>query len=269
MSALDRLADLSLSAAPNRIRRFMPSRVRRALGYARDSFEALLLWKLLPLLPGSVPKFRRPCVVLGSSPNPRLARLRDFDLVCVNSSGCVARDMGLPQPALTVLGGFKLVKASKEEDRQAMRGLRTAYLLLVRYERPLAETRQSLERLDYEYDKLVTIGDRHREHLIRKVTTCKPISSYSALTIPPTRDQAPWNVSNGIFAVCFALANGAPEVILTGISLTLNGHYYSARDRRRKHRTQDRAALIALRERGWPVKTSEPDLSGLTGLPLT
>ncbi len=221
---------------------------------AFDVLEAHILWELLPLLPGSVPRLGRSCVVLGSSPSPHLASLHDFDLVCVNSSGRVALALRLPQPILTVLGGFKLVKSRYLEDREAMRGLRTRSLLVIRTLRPLPvdEARRVLEGLDYRYEALKTISHAFREHMVRKITGTSVVKQ----------------PSTGIFAVCYALASGAPEVILSGISLTLNGHYYSDRNRSRMHLEEDTAALIALRERGWPVKTSEPDLSRLTGVPL-
>lgn len=201
----------------------------------------------------------RPCVVLGSAPQPHVPS-GAFDVMCVNSSGYAARDLGLPEPAITVLAGFKLIYPNREEDRQALRGLRTKTLLLVDYLLPLspAETAQLLADLDFRYERLETVDFHGRARVIE-----------SATGLPLASDAAPeLRVSNGIFATCHALQLGAPAVIVSGFSLTLNGHFYSQRGRPRRHIGPDTTALQALRERGWPLYTTETDIADATGIPL-
>jgi len=176
----------------------------------------------------------------------------NFDLICVNSSGFVAKELGLPDPKVTLLGAFKLVVPKNEEDRRALHGLRTEYLILIRHRLPVSRllAESLLGMLHYHYKQFLTVGFWDRSYMIQKVTG---------------KDL---RVSNGIFAACYALYNGAPEIILSGFSLTMHGHYYSDQNRRRKCGNADLAALSAMRERGWAVKTSEPELAELTGLPL-
>jgi len=199
-------------------------------------------------------------VVLGSSPVPHPAPLDGADLICVNSSGFVARDLGLPEPELTVLAGFKLIYPNRQEDRDALRGLKTKCLLLITYLLPISleEAEELLEKLGYRYDELKTIDFADRAHVIRSVTG----TGLGEADAPENR------ISNGVFAACYALYHGASEVILSGISLTLDGHFYMTRTRPRRHITTDTEALIAMRTRGWPVKTSEADVSQATGIPL-
>jgi hypothetical protein len=210
------------------------------------------------LMTTSVP-FRHPCVVLGSAPDPSVPP-GPYHLICVNSSGYAARALGLPEPDVTVLAGFKLIHPNREEDRQALRGLRTRTLLLVTYllPVPLAEAERMLAELDFRYERLETVDFDGRARVIEGVTG-SPLGSEAA---PESR------VSNGIFAACYALQAGAPCVVLCGISLTSGGHFYSDRGRPRRHIASDTAALVALQARGWPVQTTDAGMARATGMPL-
>jgi hypothetical protein len=207
-----------------------------------------------------IERWSRPCLVLGSAPQPTLAYRSDMDLVCVNSSGYAARALDLPVPAVTVLGGYKLVVPRLEEDRQALRGLRTTTLLLITNFEPatLEEVLDALERLDYRYDRLMTVSVEERAEIVW-TTTGERLAGEESPRL---------KVTNGLFAACYACFAAAPQVVLAGISFARDGHHYSDQLRRRQQIEPDRAAVRALRARGYPLFTSEAELAADTGLPL-
>lgn len=203
----------------------------------------------------------RSCLVLGSAPDPCVVFSDDMDLICVNSSGYVARALGLPRPALTVLGGFKLQVPNLEEDRQAMRGLRTKTLLLITNyagDWTLDRARTSLDAFDYQYDELVAINADERAAIVQAVTGERLAGE----------DSEYRKVTNGLFAACYAFHTHAPKVTLSGISFARAGHYYSDQNRPRQQIGADRDAVHALLARGYPLYTSEPELAGVTEIPL-
>lgn len=236
----------------NWLRSHMSSETRHVVRYCVDSIETgFNLFLGLFLKKGRV-KLTRPCMVLGSSPDPHPVHMENFDLICVNCSGYIAKDWGLPDPKVTLLGAFKLVVPKNEVDRRVLKGLRTETLVFIRHRLPVSKALATvlLDMLEYRYTEFLRLGFWDRAYMITKVVGKR---------LP---------VSNGVFAVCYALYNGAPEVVLVGFSLTKDGHYYPDQNRPRGHIPADLEALIAICERGWNIKTSEPELSELTGIPL-
>ena len=184
-----------------------------------------------------------------------------MSLICVNSSGWCAKRLGLKTPDLTVLTYYKLFAQDTKEDLEAMRGLKTHKLLIVPYASAdkFAKIKDILAKLDYRYEEIINYKD--------KVHVIKEITGYNLGEGDPHTTK----VSNGLFAVCLAFYNGAPEVIMAGISLTARGHnYYAERDSRRvrQHIMPDKKAIMAMRGRKLPVKTSEPGLAAETGIEL-
>jgi hypothetical protein len=179
--------------------------------------------------------------------------------VCVNASGWAARRLGLPDPVLTIMAGAKLAHPDRGHDRQAMRGLRTERMLLITYalDMSIGDAERVMEALGLTYGQLDTIDFETRALIIE------------AMVGPGTgrghKDRT--RVSNGIFAACLALHLQASEVVLAGFSLTSDGHSYGS-DTRRRHVVPDREAMVAMRRQGLPLRTSEPALAELTGLPL-
>jgi hypothetical protein len=74
--------------------------------------------------------------------------------------------------------------------------------------------------------------------------------------------------TNGVVAIVLALACGARRVIVSGISLTEDGHSYNDRNEVRKQVEPDRIALAQIRDSYPQVSTTEAGLSLVTGLPL-
>ena len=206
------------------------------------------------------PEQKVPWLILGSAPNPQLpsGQLNKMNLVCVNGSGWSAKQLGLLTPELTVMGGSILTKPSAEASREAIKSLKTRKLLLIEYEVTLAEAREILIRLDYQYEELQVIRYKRRAGIIKAATGKNLGYGHN--------DKS--KISNGLFAACFSLYQGAPEVILSGISLNSNGHNYSNTLQIRSHVVPDKEAIIAMYRRQLPIRTSEPELAELIGIDL-
>ena len=199
------------------------------------------------------------CLVLGSAPNPRLPA-RDtagMTLVCINGSAWSARRLGLKTPDLTVMCHFRLFAEDMGPHRTAMHGLATRKLLIVPHAnaQTFEAIRQVLAVLEFCYDRIVNF-DKKRE-IIKAVTGLDH----------GTGDPDTTKLSNGLFAACLAIHQGASEVILSGISLDSDGHNYLKLVRRRKHVVPDRTAIEVMLSRNLPVKTAEVGLAAI-GLEL-
>jgi hypothetical protein len=75
--------------------------------------------------------------------------------------------------------------------------------------------------------------------------------------------------SNGIALICYALLFDIPKIIVSGMSLTDEGHSNPTRKKfQRLHKEEDKASFSFFAKHFPAVMTSEPELAELTGLPL-
>jgi hypothetical protein len=75
--------------------------------------------------------------------------------------------------------------------------------------------------------------------------------------------------SNGIALICYALLFDVPQIIVSGMSLTDEGHSNPGRKKfQRLHKEEDRASFAFFAQHHPAVMTSEPELAALTGLQL-
>ncbi len=207
----------------------------------------------------------RPCLVLGSAPEPTLPEnlRKKTTLVCVNGSGWSAKQAGWGSPSLTVMLGSLLTADHTVRDREALRGLDTDTLTLIHSwprGRSLSEiqTKRRLKELGYSCNRLVAISKRKRNKVLRRMIGHRIDG--------PGSDDRP---SNGVLAACLALWRGSPEVVLAGFSLRQDGHSYDSQSvRKRHHRAADREAIASLLTRGFSVSATEPELASALGLKL-
>jgi hypothetical protein len=183
-------------------------------------------------------------------------------LVCVNSSGWSAKQLGLDTPTLTVMRKRKLIKPQKEPDRRAIRGLRTTHLLLLSqgYDPDVATMipyRRVLRDLHYRYETLTALSHDARARIIEDVTG-------RAFGVG-RKDET--KISNGLFCACLAHYFEAERVVLAGFSLE-DGLSYVATPHERFHVKPDSEAIEQMITRGLPLCTSEPALARATDLPL-
>ncbi|MEM8504667.1 MAG: hypothetical protein AAF716_16110 [Cyanobacteria bacterium P01_D01_bin.1] len=187
----------------------------------------------------------------------------------MNASGVVASQSRLPVPDVTIMSGYMAAPPKNDVEkttRTAIRGLKTKELVWIDRGCTFADAEVRLRDLNYGYETATVFTHEQRAQIVLQIT--------GADLATQSRDR---KISTGLFAVCFALYQGASEVILSGISLSTGGYEYSRRpslgpkdlrSKERKHVLPDQTAIAKLLDAKLPVKTSEKALSDLTGLPF-
>ncbi len=196
-------------------------------------------------------------LVLGSAPNPHLPREVDenLKLICVNASGWSAVKLRLPDPEITFIYEVMPTLSPRLQFHvDSIKNLKTKILLFIKFnptDKYIIESRVKLAERNYCYQQWGNIDTVLRNKIIREI-------SHSEV----------FDISTGVFAVCFALYYRASKVIIAGISFGSGGHNYTTILRPRDHIEGDTKVLKKLLELNCPVYTSEPELSELTGIPL-
>ncbi len=205
-------------------------------------------------------RFERPTLVFGSAPRSTLPpgwRIDD-PLVTINASQVPAEALGLPEPTLTVLSADTLGELeSNREAQRVLAGRRTRNLLVVAHPAEWAERGPGLKAMGYSAARLYRVTPRFRSRVVRAATGDDAGRG----------DAEHVKVSNGVYAICQALALGAPEVVVAGFSLTSGGHAYNALEHKRLHVGPDGRAFAALAERAPNVYAASELLAAELGLP--
>jgi hypothetical protein len=216
---------------------------------------------LRPRPPVSPVPFDGPVVVVGSAPisNKPAGFDTSFRVITVNGAQMVTSKWGVEAPDITFMM-FNQVRGTNTnavEVRRVLNGQRTRHLFVLLWREGLPSLQEGLRAFDYRYDSLRIVGRYQRMALLDR------ICGFSSVEL-----DAESKCSNGINAALFAFYNGAPAVILTGISPHTTGHAYNRENLPRFHKDMDQKVLHALRDRGYPIYTADPDVAEATGIPL-
>lgn len=192
----------------------------------------------------------RPWLILGSAPSPTLPPqlLETHARVDINNAGRTADLLGLGPADLTFR---KKSKPWSEHPALRTRGLiwyNTVPAFMLRL-RLLALPRTRV-------GKIMKATRSEREKIVEIVSNANPNE---------IGDRG--KVTNGVAALCYALYVGVPQVVLTGMSLSKDGHSYNEVNRARRQIEEDAFILDKLRDRP-EVLTTEPDLAFDTGIRL-
>lgn len=179
----------------------------------------------------------RRCIIVGSAPGVRLPEHQEGDCyVAANGGARIAHDAGRPVDVLcTTVYLFRPSPVTRAEEAT----IQSLFALSRVGSVWIDTTAGPAENVIF---GLGTLG-------IEWQTAC-------ALNPPETRERivagivgSEFRVSTGVFAACLAIASGASEVVLCGISLG-PGHGGMPWDNaRRDHVVEDRAALAVLLSR--------------------
>lgn len=206
-----------------------------------------------------------PCVVLGSAPNPHPPRTLKgkYNLVCVNCSGHIAKEYNLGDPVLTISWVGLLLFEKNKIHRVLLKDLITDKLIILvnhkKFKISKKEVKERLSSVGYQYNHIKIIDIEQREDIVASIIGKENEASKEAC-----------KVSTGLFAVCYALYHGISDVIISGISISKPGHAYSNENYPKwvGHIFADREALVKMRKKRLPVKTTESELAEETGLEL-
>lgn len=191
-----------------------------------------------------------PWLVFGSAPEPTVPPdiSTTHARIDINNSGATAASLGLGRAALTIRARKKTWEEHRELDTRA--------LLWIHERHPLTLRLKVLFRPHRFVGSIAKVDPWDREELVAQVasTRLKGIGSLCKVT-------------NGVFAVCYGLALGVPEIVIAGVSLSRAGHSYDQLQRRRRQVDEDFYVLERLK--GHPALfTTEADLAAETGLKL-
>ena len=202
-----------------------------------------------------LPKVGGRVFVLGSAPKSvRPAAGVDWTYATVNGSQAVLKTWGL-EPDITLFGRtWKNGSPANAETRRAVRGLATKQLLCIGWAHDVYRYRPMLRELDYRYDSLMMITPG------RRVAMLGEIIGYDSKQFG--------KLSNGLILSLMCLHQGAAEVVMSGFSLTSDGHAYSDKGLKRQHVGTDAIALGEIGRRGLPIVTNDPAFAAESGLRL-
>lgn len=191
-------------------------------------------------------------LVLGSGPGSSIPSMFDgsWTLITINASqAAIAGDI---TPDFTLVGTSTLRnKPANREAKAALRGRKTRTLILFDRGKLIDNQRLKLLGLGYSYDRVVFVSTTDRLGWIRGATGAD-------LGDKP---------SNGIAAAFLCASLGAKRILMTGFSLTKEGHAYNEKNRERAHVQGDRMALHMALMRGMPILTNQSDFAGEAGVP--
>lgn len=200
----------------------------------------------------------RPCLVLGTAPEPNLPRdLTDWYIVCANYAGFVLHELkGRARCDLTVMSGGAMLGEHKAGQLKRLRDLGTDQMVLISDSRRKLDP--SLDRiegvftgLNYACPKVAKIENLDVNAFVSEVLGINLVGS----------------CTTGVRAACIAAAMGLRPV-LCGISVNAVGHYYDNAPKRAHHVEPDRQALEQMSRLGNWFTTSDPSLHTETGIPM-
>jgi len=200
-----------------------------------------------------LPPVKSKALVLGSGPNPIIPDDYDpatWSLVTINASQASVPHL---TPDITLLGASTLRnKPANVEAKQALRGLRTGSLILFKGRQMPDRKRFRLLRIGYSYRQVTFLRLSERARWNQEVMGIDP-------SIRP---------SNGVSTAALCCWLGARTIVMTGFSLTKEGHAYNNKNRERAHVGDDRIALRRMIDLGLPVYTTQSDFAEESGLAL-
>ena len=230
---------------------------------ARKRIYRSLKYRLMrPAPPVAHFRFSGPVVVVGSAPvsHKPVGWSENYSAITINGSQSVMETWGIGTPDITFMMFNQVAGTTKNavEVRRVLKGKRTRalYVLLWRKDKR-RELEEGLRAFDYKYDSLYIVDRYERMALLDRVAGLRSLEL-----------DADSKCSNGMNAVLFALYNGAPAVIITGINPNSAGHSYNQVGLARLHVHMDKELIARLLSQGRPIFTADPIVSEELGIPL-
>jgi len=210
----------------------------------------------------SIPDINGNCFVLGSAPGSPLLPdgfNEDWSVITVNASSVIAMQLGIMKPDYTVMSGRMLHEkpANREAKSVIKDGCTKRLILIERGAVDRGQAQEILNEINFNFDEYYPITHMQRAKITYK-TTGRNLSFYAGKR----------KISTGLFAVVLAFHLSAKKVILSGFSLSQDGHYYSNTNLARAHRDMDRYLLNRLIDKGFPVYAADKKAQAEMNLPL-
>jgi hypothetical protein len=239
-----------LSAASPSVMRTRLARLRRRLAYLI----------LRPKPPRHPTPLTGPVLVVGSAPDSHLpdGYGPGWSVFTINGSQTVTKSWGIAAPDVTFMQ-FNQVEGMNDNAvavRRVLKGERTGLLYLVRWTKSFPRLKRGLAAFDYGYADL------------RRLSRYQRMALYAAVMGTNLVGNDDLKCSNGVTAVLYALYNGAPAVVISGIDPGSTGHVYNELGLVRRHADIDMETLRKLNADGFPIYTADPHVADSLGLRL-
>lgn len=200
---------------------------------------------------------------LGSAPgaSPPPGQKEDWEVITINGSQASLEKLGLYSTPSATIFNTSLIKTKYNVNvaaRKVLRGCRTENLVVLSGRTSFRKRLHVILRLfilNYRYKTLSILSTAERISIMEKILCVKLIG----------REQQP---SNGIFIVLLALHLGAEKVLMSGFSLSKQGHAYNNFNFKRAHTSGDLFTLHRAVELGLPIYTNDPEFSKESRIPL-
>jgi hypothetical protein len=206
-------------------------------------------------------RFTGPVVVVGSAPISSVPSGFDnsFRVISVNGSQTVSKKWGREKPDVTFMTTKQIrgTNTNAVSVRSVVKGQATTLLYITLWDGTPGELKTAIEPLEYRYEDLRILSRMQRMALHHQVLGKVNLEL-----------RAEERFSNGITGVLYALTNGAPAVIISGVNPGSSGHIYNDANLRRQHSQTDLDILRTLVADGWPVFTADEEVSKATGIPI-
>ncbi len=193
----------------------------------------------------------RPWLVLAAAPNPTLPEPKpaSMALVCINNSVLTASQLGLGAPDMAL--------RTQRKIWDPLLGLEIPNLMWLH--------RGSALKVWFKarFQSPVKIGN-----YIRMTAGEREIITDYMLGQSIAKMGDKGKLSMGVFGALYGLFCGAPQVVLSGVSLQNTGYSYTDQPMNRWHLEEDRFALEHLAANHPQLFTSEPELHELIGMPM-
>ena len=214
-----------------------------------------------PKPPTTSVRFDGPVLIVGSAPVSHMPT--DFDetfrVITINGSQAVTKKWGIACPDITLMQQNQIEGTTTNAVyvRRMLDCQRTGALYVLLWHKGRRSLERKIKAFNYQYESLQIVNRYQRIALIEKVSGCKLFEQ-----------DKNYKCSNGVIAILFALYNGATAVVITGINPNSSGHIYNDVNLSRFHVQTDKEVLITLLERGFPLYTTDPEVSESLGMPL-
>lgn len=214
-----------------------------------------------PMPPTISPPFKGPVLVVGSAPVSHMPV--DFDetfrVITINGSQAVTKAWGIDSPHVTLMQHNQLngTNTNAVDVRRVLCDQKTGTLYVLLWRKGKRRLERRLKTFNYTYGNVQIVNRYERMALLEKVSGLKMLEL-----------DKNSKCSNGVIAVLFALHNGATAVIITGINPNSGGHIYNDANLSRFHVKTDSEMLKRLLAKGYPVFTTDTEVSIAIGIPL-
>ncbi len=194
----------------------------------------------------------RPWLFLASAPHPTVPASLPPNTahVYIKFAAIAGRKRGMPEPDLIFVNDYNVEKQTQ--------GLNCHRILSLTGKNRKIAIDRIVHTLPFLQSRPMHMSDSERDMICQAVLGEAFIGVGSMI-----------RPSNGIALICYALLFDVPQIIVSGMSLTDEGHSNPNRKKfQRLHKEEDKASFSFFAKHFPAVATSEPELARLTGLQL-